>query len=112
MGDSVEEMLDDGSLILAGISDDGEQLYIFTDICKELHPAVWERKYQEFKADVNELYLLGYIDIEVGSHEDEDNIIINDRTFVDDPTMPAHLRAALDAIRDGAREEYGLEKDG
>lgn len=112
MSDSIEEMIDDGSIIFDGVSDDGEALYIFTERCRELHPEVWKQKYQEFLEDISELYLLGFVDIEVGESEDSDNVIVNEKTYVDDPEMPKHLIPALEAVRAAAKEEYGLEKDG
>ncbi len=100
--DRLEDMLEDGSLIVTGVSDQGEIMYMFSDKCKELHPEVWQNSWRSFLDDIDELCLLGFIDIEVGAESGLDNIIVNDKTFVDDPDLPPHLRWTLVAVRDSA----------
>jgi hypothetical protein len=111
MSDDIEEMLADGSLIEAGVSESGEQLYIYTDLCRVLHPKVWKAKYQEFLDDISELWSLGYIEIELGENADLDSIIINEKTFGPADDLPDRLKPALEAVRASAEEDYGFKKD-
>lgn len=112
MSDSLEDMLDDGSIVAVGISEDGDTLYMFTERCRELHPAAWQKKYNEFLNDISELWSLGYLDIDLAAKPDDDNIIINEKTFSDASELPRRLQYTLEAVREVAREESNFESGG
>ena len=95
-----EEMVADGSLELAGISENGEVLYCFTDKCKELHPEVWNRQFTNFQAGVRYLWEKGYLEVEFT--DDDVLISLTDKSFQPgddlDEDMVQLLNEVLDAL--------------
>lgn len=90
----INHLVSDGSFIPAGLSDSGEKMYVITDKCKELHPEVWNKYFDEFQGTVNALYILGYI-----NYDDNGNINPTEYAFSEDITkLPDKLFRTMEAV--------------
>lgn len=103
--DGIEDMLADGSMVKAGVDENGEHLYVITDKCRELHPDVWKKQYQAFQADIYELWRQGFIDISMAQDSGDDDIYLNVEKLQDASTLEPRLLRVLEAIVEDATFE-------
>lgn len=97
MDDSLEQMIKDGSLVEAGIDDNGDVLYqMVAERCQELHPNVWKEQYSQFLSNVNELWQLGYIDVAFLDHDVE--IVLNDMSTAPGDDLSNEMKHVLAEI--------------
>lgn len=97
MDDSLEQMIEDGSLVEVGIDDNGDILYqMVPEKCQVLHPKVWKEQYSQFLSNVNELWQLGYIDVTFS--DDDVEIALNDMSTAPGDDLSYEMKHVLSEI--------------
>lgn len=97
MDDSLEQMIEDGSLIEVGMDDNGDALYqMVPERCQVLHPKVWKEQYSQFLSNVNELWQLGYIDVTFS--DDDVEIALNEMSVVPGDDLSDEMKHVLSEI--------------
>jgi hypothetical protein len=97
MDDSLEQMVADGSLVEAGIDENGDTLYqMVPEKCQELHPNVWKEQYSHFLSNVNELWQAGYIDVSFTN--DDVEISLNARSIAPGDDLDSSMKHVLSEV--------------
>ena len=97
MDDSLETMLNDGSLEQDGFDEHGQPLYrVVPEVCRVLHPRVYNEQYGNFLGMVNELWQDGYLDL---TFEDDDiTIHLNSKSKSPGNDLTDELKHTLSEI--------------
>jgi hypothetical protein len=61
----IEELILDGTLEIAGLTDSGEFTYSFTDKVQEQHPEIYESLQKMLYQNIAKFWELGFIDFDV-----------------------------------------------
>jgi hypothetical protein len=96
--DDLEQMVSDGSLDFAGLSQTGEPLYTVNDKCKELHPEFWQSQFSQFQNDLYSLWNDGYLDVDIANESAQDQIVLTSKAFDPAPDLDSRLKSVLEEI--------------
>lgn len=80
--DALFDMLvDEGALVLTGMSETGEPTYAVTDKCKDIMPELYEQMKMDYNTVLTELWTWGIIDYNIAETNDEDQMRLSDDWF-------------------------------
>lgn len=96
--DLIKHLLEDGSMIEAGVSESGEPLYSFTNMFQVNHPGLYEKAYKDFLEDIDELWLLGFLEISVGKEKEDDEVMVTDWGIQNISKVPGRLASTFHAL--------------
>ena len=97
MDEQLKELLADGSLEYAGVSETGDVLYtVNSKVLQKLHPDIFKRQYSAFMDGVQQLWQTGHLELKF-SENDVEIQLVEKSTNPDSDLAPA-LQSRLKEI--------------
>lgn len=74
-------LVEEGALVLTGMSESGEPTYAVTEKCREVMPDLYEQMKMDFNTVLTELWTWGIIDYNIAETSDDDQMRLSDNWF-------------------------------
>ena len=104
MGEEIlEELILSGAVEVAGLDENGEPLFSFTEKIFEVSPLIAHHMSEAFHQDIMALWELGYLSMDVTKDNPKVSItaMAVDRESIH--SLPDHLRLTLNVIKEALR---------
>jgi hypothetical protein len=91
----IEKLILDGAIEIAGVDENGELLYNFTDKLKEIDPVLYDKAFASMYDDARILWMKGFLEMDI---TDPNPIVqLNRKSFIREEIeeLPLHLQKAL-----------------
>lgn len=91
----IEKLILDGAIEVAGVDENGELLYSFTEKLKQIDPKLYDKAFASMYDDARMLWMKGFIEMDIT--EANPIIHLNRKSFIKEEIekLPLHLQKAL-----------------